>query len=171
MERPDLPRVEDLDAILEGFRLDPSELINVLQAVQKHYGYIPEEFVKPVAEALHLFPSQVQGVMTFYSQFSTTPRGRNLVRVCRGTACHVRGGRGVLRSVNRILGIGDGETTEDFEFTLETVACMGACALAPIMVINRTYHGQMNPRKIEMVFREVDTREDSSERSQSSNGK
>jgi len=168
MERTDPPRIEDLESILEGFRLDPSELINVLQAVQEHYSYIPGEFIKPIAESLHVFPSQVQGVMTFYSQFSLTPKGRNLVRVCRGTACHVRGGRSVFRSVNRILGVGDGETTEDFEFTLETVACLGACALAPVMVVNKTYHGQMNPKKIEVVLHELNTRGDSAEKSLSS---
>lgn len=168
MERTDPPRIEDLESILEGFRLDPSELINVLQAVQDRYSYIPEEFIKPVAAALRLFPSQVQGVMTFYSQFSMTPKGRNLVRVCRGTACHVRGGRSVFRSVNRILGVGDGETSEDFEFTLETVACLGACALAPVMVVNKTYHGQMNPKKIEVVLHELSTRGDSAEKSLSS---
>lgn len=153
MEGTDLQiRREDLDDILKQFQGKPSDLIPALQAVQEHYGYIPGEFVKPLAEALHVFPSQVQGVMTFYAQFAMTPRGRNVVRVCRGTACHVRGGRGVLRLVSRTLGIQDGETTEDLNFTLETVACLGACALSPVMVVNKTYYGQMNPKRIEMVL-------------------
>ncbi len=145
-------RREDLDDILKQFQGKPSELIPALQAVQEKYGYIPKEFVKPLAEALHVFPSQVQGVMTFYAQFAMTPRGRNIVRVCRGTACHVRGGRGVLRLVSRTLGLEDGETTEDLNFTLETVACLGACALSPVMVVNKTYYGQMNPKRIETVL-------------------
>jgi NADH:ubiquinone oxidoreductase subunit E len=153
MENTDLQiRREDLDDILKGFRCEPSDLIPVLQAVQEQYGYIPKEFVKPVADALRLFPSQVQGVMTFYAQFSMTPRGRNIVRVCRGTACHVRGGRGVLRVVSKVLGLEDGQTADDLKFTLETVACLGACALSPVMVVNKTYYGQMNPKKIETVL-------------------
>lgn len=143
---------EDLEDILQGFEGKASDLIPVLQAVQEKYGYIPKEFVKPVAEGLHVFPSQVQGVMTFYAQFSMTPRGRNIVRVCRGTACHVRGGRGVLRVVKKTLGLEDGQTSEDFKFTLETVACLGACALAPVMVVNKTYYGQMNPKRIETAL-------------------
>jgi NADH:ubiquinone oxidoreductase subunit E len=153
MESTDLQiATDDLDDILKEFRCEPSDLIPVLQAVQEKYGYIPKEFVKPVANALRLFPSQVQGVMTFYAQFSMTPRGRNIVRVCRGTACHVRGGRGVFRVVSKVLGLEDGQTAEDLKFTLETVACLGACALSPVMVVNKTYYGQMNPKKIETVL-------------------
>jgi NADH:ubiquinone oxidoreductase subunit E len=81
-----------------------------------------------------------------------TPRGRNVVRVCRGTACHVRGARGVLRVVQKVLAIDDGQTSEDFKFTLETVSCLGACALSPVMVVNKTYYGQMNPKRIETVL-------------------
>ncbi len=145
-------KMEDLDNILKRFNRTPSNLIPVLQAVQEKYGYIPPEFVKPVACALHVFPSQVQGVMTFYGQFATEPRGLNLVRVCRGTACHVKGARGVLRVVSKTLGIEDGQTSEDFKFTLETITCLGACALSPVMVVNKTYYGQMNPRKIETIL-------------------
>lgn len=143
---------EDLDDILKEFACEPSDLIPVLQAVQEKYGYVPKECVKPVANALRLFPSQVQGVMTFYAQFSMTPRGRNIVRVCRGTACHVRGGRTILRGVEKFLGIEDGVTSEDFKYTLETVACLGACALSPVMVVNKTYHGQMNHIKIDRIL-------------------
>lgn len=143
---------EDVDAFLQQYDGRPSDLIPVLQAVQEKYGYIPKEFVKPIAEALHVFPSQVQGVMTFYSQFAMTPRGRNIVRVCRGTACHVRGGRGVLRVVKKTLDLEENQTSVDLKFTLETVACLGACALSPVMVVNKTYYGQMNPKKIETVL-------------------
>lgn len=146
-------RMEDLEEILSAFEGRQADLIPVLQAVQEKYGYVPGAFVTAIAEALHLFPSQVQGVMTFYAQFAMTPRGRNIVRVCRGTACHVRGGRSVLKAVSRALELEDGETTEDLKFTLETVACLGACALSPVMTVNKTYFGQMNAKKSETVLK------------------
>ena len=146
---------EEIDGIIQGFQGEPADLIPVLQAIQERYGYVPKEAIHPIAEALHLFPSQVQGVMTFYAQFTMTPRGLNIVRVCRGTACHVRGGRGVLRVVRRVLGVEEGRTTEDRKFTLETVACLGACALAPVMVVNKAYYGQMNPKRIETVLQNL----------------
>ncbi len=154
MERVDLQvKMEDLDNILRESKCRPSDLIPVLQAIQEKYGYIPKEFIKPVASALKVFASQVQGVMTFFAEFSMTPRGRNIVRVCRGTACHVKGGRGVLRVAQKVLGIEEGQTSEDFKFSLETVSCLGACALSPVMVVNKTYYGQMNPKRIETVIK------------------
>jgi NADH-quinone oxidoreductase subunit E/NADP-reducing hydrogenase subunit HndA len=128
------------------------DLIPVLQRVQDEYGYIPPETIRPIAARLGLFPSKIQGVVSFYSQFYTEPRGKNVVTVCRGTACHVRGGRGVLRVVQNILGLKDGETSQDFSFTLETVACLGACALSPVMVVNGQVYGRMNPKRIEVVL-------------------
>jgi NADH-quinone oxidoreductase E subunit len=144
-----------LQGILKGAVGHRDALIPALQQVQEHYGYVPEDTIRPIARALGLFPSEVQGVVSFYAQFSLTPRGRNLVRVCRGTACHVRGGRGVLRVVKKILDIEEGHTTEDLNFTLETVACLGACALAPVMVVNQVYYGQMNPKRIETVLQSL----------------
>lgn len=153
METPGLQfKREDIDDILLAGDGKPSNLIRVLQAVQEKYGYIPRESVKFIADALHVFPSQVQGVMTFYAEFSLTPRGRNIVRVCRGTACHVRGGRGVLRVTQKVLELEEGQTSEDLKFTLETVSCLGACALAPVMVVNKVYYGQMVPKRIESVL-------------------
>lgn len=141
-----------LDAMITQYPAAQASLIPLLQQVQETFGYIPREAVDPVAEALGLFPSQVFGVITFYSQFYTAPRGRNVVRVCRGTACHVRGGRKILQLIQNTLGIRDGETTDDYQFTLETVACLGACALSPVMVVNRSYFGKMNPKKITTVL-------------------
>jgi len=129
-----------------------ADLIPTLQKVQETFGYIPPETVESIAEAIRIPASRVQGVMNFYAQFYTEPRGRNEVTVCRGTACHVRGGRGVLRVVQKILGLKDGETSQDFEFTLETVACLGACALSPVMVVNGQVYGRMNPKRIENVL-------------------
>ena len=129
-----------------------ADLIPILQKVQNEYGFIPPPSIPAIARALRIPPTRVQGVIHFYAMFHTRPRGRNLVTVCRGTACHVRGGRGVLRMVQKNLGLRDGETAEDFEFTLETVACLGACALSPVMVVNGQVHGRMNPKKIETIL-------------------
>lgn len=129
-----------------------SDLIPILQMVQDEFGYIPEETMAPIGEALGIPASRVQGVISFYSMFYTQPRGRNTVTVCRGTACHVRGGRGVLRVVQKQLSLKDGETSEDYEFTLETVACLGACALSPVMVVNGQVYGRLNPKRIDNVL-------------------
>jgi len=119
-------------------------------------GYIPPEAIPRLAKGLGLFPSQVQGVITFYTQFYTAPRGKNVVRVCRGTACHVRGGKTILKLVKRHLGIEEGENTPDLEYTLETVACIGVCALAPNIVVNRNTYGHMNPKKVARLFSKKD---------------
>jgi NADH:ubiquinone oxidoreductase subunit E len=114
--------IEEIKGILESHPPNQESLIPVLQQVQERFGYVPLEVVPFLAESLKVSPSQVQGVITFYSQFHTEPRGRNVVKVCRGTACHVRGGRGVLRVVQKDLKLEDGQTSEDYAFTLETVA-------------------------------------------------
>lgn len=142
--------------VISGFQGQKWGLIPLLQKVQEEFGYIPREAVEPIAEALNLFPSQVQGVVTFYSQFFTEPRGRNIVRVCRGTACHVRGGRTILKVVKQNLGIDEGKTTEDLKFTLETVACLGTCFLAPVMMVNRSYFGKLVPPKVQSIVKQYD---------------
>jgi NADH:ubiquinone oxidoreductase subunit E len=144
----DLSKLPDLI----GNAKSESDLIPTLQRVQDEYGYIPDQTLGCIAKELGVFPSTVQGVITFYSQFYTKPRGRNTVTVCRGTACHVRGGRGVLRVAQKVLGLKDGETSPDYQFTLETVACLGACALSPVMVVNDKVYGRMNPKRIENVL-------------------
>lgn len=128
-------------------------LIPLVQRIQKEFGYIPPESVPVIAEMLGLFPSQVQGVISFYSQLYTEPRGKKVVRVCRGTACHVRGGKTILKLVKQQLGIEEGETTPDLEYTLETVACIGVCALAPNMVIGDKTHGHLNPKSVEQLLK------------------
>ena len=146
---PDLTRIDELIA---RHRSQRWPLIPVLQEIQEEFNYIPPEAVSPIASSLGLFPSQVQGVITFYSNLYTTPRGKNIVRVCRGTACHVCGGKTILKLVKQHLGIEEGETTPDLEYTLETVACIGCCALAPNVVINKNIYGHMNPKKITSIF-------------------
>lgn len=141
-----------IDKIIARFREQKWALIPLLHEIQGEIGYIPPEAIPRVARGLGLFPSQVQGVLTFYTQFYTTPRGKNIVRVCRGTACHVRGGKTILKLVRQHLGIEEGETTPDFQYSLETVACIGCCALAPNVVVNMNIHGHMNPKKVASIF-------------------
>jgi NADH:ubiquinone oxidoreductase subunit E len=129
-------------------------LIPLLQKIQNQFGYIPPQSIPIIARNLRLFPSQVQGVISFYTQLYTQPRGRKVVRVCRGTACHVRGGKTILKLVRQYLGIEEGETTPDMEYTLETVACIGVCALAPNIVVADHVHGHMNPKKLEQLFKD-----------------
>lgn len=144
--------LEQVDSIIADYRERRWGLIPLLHEIQESVGYIPPEVIPRIATGLSLFPSEVQGVVTFYEQFHTTPRGRNVVRVCRGTACHVRGAKTILKLVRQQLGIEENETTADLQYSLETVACIGCCALAPNMVVNRDTHGHMNPKKIARLF-------------------
>jgi NADH:ubiquinone oxidoreductase subunit E len=145
----DLKKIDD---IITSYREQKWGLIPLLHDVQQAVGYIPPESIPHIAGGLGLFPSQVQGVISFYTQFYTEPRGRNIVRVCRGTACHVRGGKTILKLVKQELGLDEGETSPDLEYTLETVACIGVCALAPNIVINQETHGNLNPKKVAILF-------------------
>lgn len=147
------PDIERLKSVISSHSGQRWSLIPLVQKVQEEFGYIPEESVPLIAQALKLFPSQVQGVISFYAQLYTKPRGRKVVRVCRGTACHVRGGKTVLKLVKQTLGIEEGETTPDMEYTLETVACIGVCALAPNIVIGDRVFGHMNPKKVEYLLK------------------
>lgn len=149
VKKPDL---KILDRIVADYRGQRWPLIPLLHEIQQAFGYIPPETVPTVARSLGLFPAQVQGVISFYTQFYTEPRGKNIVRVCRGTACHVRGGKTILKLVKQNLGLEEGETTPDLQYSLETVACIGVCALAPNIVINRDTHGHMNPKKVAHLF-------------------
>jgi len=129
-------------------------LISILQDIQSEYHYLPEDALRAVSEQLNLQTIQVYGVATFFKAFSLKPRGEHIVSVCLGTACHVRHAPAVLDEVKRQLGIEPGETTKDMRFSLETVNCLGACALGPIMVIDGKYHGQMSPGKIKKVLKQ-----------------
>ncbi len=140
--------LKPVQEILSRYEKKERYLIPVLQEAQEEYGYLPEEVMKEIALGLNLSLSQVYGVVTFYSQFHQEPRGNNIIRVCMGTACHVRGGEGILNAIKDELGIGAGETTDDLEFTLESVACIGACGLAPVIMINDDTHGRLTPDKI-----------------------
>ena len=142
-----------INAIVSEYSQHKWALIPLLQKIQSELGYIPPQSIPLIARSLGLFPSQVQGVISYYTQLYTHPRGRKIVRVCRGTACHVRGGKTILKLVKQHLGLEEGETSPDLEYTLETVACIGVCALAPNIVVGDHVHGHMNPKKAEQLFR------------------
>lgn len=125
-----------------------SDLIPILQRLQNHYGYLPEAVVAELSRVMGIPSSRIYGVVTFYAQFSTVPAGRCRVCVCQGTACHVRGGRAVLRAVENELGIKAGETSDDLAYSLETVACLGACSLAPVMTVDARYFGKLTGVKV-----------------------
>jgi NADH:ubiquinone oxidoreductase subunit E len=150
--KPEGIDLEKLNRIIDYHRDENWALIPLLQEIQETFGYIPPESIEPIAEALKIFPSQVQGVISFYAGLSLKPKGKNVIRLCRGTACHVKGGRSVLRLMKRELELEEGETSADYQFTLETVACLGACFLAPAMMVNRTYFGKLSPTKVTTVL-------------------
>jgi NADH:ubiquinone oxidoreductase subunit E len=143
-----------LDEIFKKHLGEEGALIPVLQEAQEVYGYLPEVVLAAIGKQLHVSMSRIYGVVTFYAQFYLSPRGRHTVRVCRGTACHVRGGKSVLNTVKDMLGIEDGETTQDFNFSLETVACLGTCFLAPVMMVDRSYYGKLIPQKIAPIIKQ-----------------
>ena len=143
---------EKLAAVLSEFEGSGKELIPVLQKVQDAFGYLPEDSMLKIARFTGLPESQVYAVATFYAQFRFTPIGKNHVMVCRGTACHVQGAPLILQVIENELGIREGETTPDGEYSLETVACIGACGLAPCVMINKKVKAKLTPRKIAALF-------------------
>ncbi len=143
-----------MEKILSEFGHEKKNLILILHQIQAKYGSIPPQAVQAVAEHLHLSESEVYGVMTFYKNFHLEPRGRILVTVCQGTACHVRGGNQVLEEIERRLGIAAGETTPDGKFSLETVNCFGCCAIGPIVVADGRYYSQVTLREISSILKE-----------------
>ncbi len=145
---------EKLSEIIDAYKEKKWGLIPLLQEIQETFGYIPPDTIVPIAEALGLYPSQVQGVITFYAGFTLKPKGKCVMKVCRGTACHVKGGQSVLKMMKKELSLEEGETSEDYQFTLETVACLGACFLAPAMMVNRDYFGKLTPNKVTSVVGE-----------------
>jgi NADH:ubiquinone oxidoreductase subunit E len=154
---PEAPPVDltALSPVLAAVPHRADQLIPLLRRIQDTYGYLPQPTLDIAAKHLGVSRAKVLGVATFYGHFSLVPQGRHKVCVCRGTACHVRGGNQVLEAVCRELGIQPGETTEDLGFTLQTVACVGACALAPVLKVDETYYGKMTQRQAVSVLRKV----------------
>jgi NADH-quinone oxidoreductase subunit E len=146
------PSKQKIKSILGRYDGDPGMLVPILQDVQAEYNYLPKEALVQVSDGLEVPLSQVYSVASFFKAFSLQPRGRHLINVCLGTACHVRGAVKVLDEIERELGIGSGKTTEDLRYTLETVNCVGACALGPIMIIDGNYSGQMTAGRVKRLL-------------------
>jgi NADH-quinone oxidoreductase subunit E len=141
-----------LDQIVEPYLSKKEMVIPVLQKVQEHYGYLPRPAMEGVSRLMRIPLSRLYGVATFYAQFKMKPRGRNIIRVCKGTACHIQGSPKIAERIEEILGVQSGETTDDLRFTLEEVACIGACALAPVIMVNDNPHGRLTPDKVKAVL-------------------
>jgi NADH-quinone oxidoreductase subunit E len=143
---------ERVARVLQKHQYDKSMLVGILQDIQTENGYLAEELLVETAKALDVPLSRVYSVATFFKAFSLKPRGRNLISVCMGTACHVRGAVKVLEKIEQELGIKAGQTTSDLKYTLETVNCVGACALGPMVIIGEDYHGEMTPETIAPIL-------------------
>jgi len=147
--------IDKIEQILAGFKdCAAGDVIPILQSLQTGLGYIPEEALSGVASLTGLFPAQVYGVATFYAQFSFTPRGRVHVKVCKGTACHVGAADFLIDAIERNFGVSPGETTTDGELSVETVACLGCCGLAPVIMVGeeKTY-GKLDPDKVVKILK------------------
>ncbi len=139
---------EKVKKVLQKHQYDKSLLVDILQDIQAESGYLPKEVLEETSKGLDVPLSRVYSVATFYKAFSLKPRGRYIINVCMGTACHVRGAVKVLEGIEKELGVKTGETTRDLKYTLETVNCVGACALGPMIIIGEDYHGEMTPEAI-----------------------
>ena len=145
---------ENIEKILNSFSGKPEELIPMLQAVQGELGYLSEESMEEIAEFTRVPKSKVYGVATFYAQFRFTPIGRNHISVCRGTACHVRGSGRILENIENLLGIKSGEVTDDLKYSVETLACIGACGIAPCVMVNNRVNAKMTPTKVRDIVKD-----------------
>ena len=152
MSAKNKPSKQKIKATLDRYDGDPGMLVSVLQDIQVEYNYLPKEALLQVSQGLDVPLTQVYSVASFFKAFSLKPRGKHLINVCLGTACHVRGAVRILEEVERKLGIRSGETTEDLKYALETVNCVGACALGPIVVVDGEYSGQMKSSKVKPLL-------------------
>ena len=147
----------ELDNIIEEeFSNDQENLIMIIQAIQRRYNYLPQPALTYLATKIGVPLSQIYGVATFYSTFSLEPRGRNIISICLGTACHVRGGERVRERIEDALDIGDRETTEDQRYTLETVRCIGCCSLGPVIKINEDMHGHISSDQVDKILNQYE---------------
>ena len=146
---------KNFDITLLGYSGSKGELIPLLQAAQNHYGYIPRTAIEAIAAFTKISPAAVYGVITFYNQFRLRPMGKYVIQLCDGTACHVSNARMLIDAVRDELGIENCDTTEDGLFTLATVACLGCCSLAPVMMINGETHGRLTPASVRKILRGI----------------
>jgi NADH-quinone oxidoreductase subunit E len=147
---------DKIDKIIDKYQGDSGSLIQVLLEIQSENRWLPKEALEKVSKKLKVPLNRIQHIVTFYKAFSLVPKGRHEVHVCTGTACHVRGAPRLLDSVQDLLGIRPGETDQDLKFTLETVSCVGCCALGPVMIVDGEYYGKMAPAKSEEVLKNYD---------------
>jgi len=147
---------KSVEAIIESYQHDKGQLVAILQEIQREYLYLKKEALEEVSEIMGIPVSQIYSVATFFKAFSLKPRGRHLINVCTGTACHVRGATKILEKMERDLEINRGDTTKDLKFTLETVNCVGACALGPMVIIDGEYSGQMKTDKVGDLLNQYD---------------
>ncbi len=148
--------IETINRILEKYPDEPGTLIGILHEVQNHFRYLPEEELRYIAKKRNVPITQIYSIATFYNRFSLRPKGKNVICVCMGTACHVKGAGKVLEELKRRLGVEVGGTTDDLRFTLEEVRCIGACSLAPAVVINEDTHSQVTPKQVVKLLDEYD---------------
>ena len=146
--------------LIESYSGKKGILIPLLQDIQKEYGYVPNEVVKLIAKAFDMYPSKIYGVLTFYTQFYTTPRGKHTIKVCQGTACHVMGGKALLDYISDKLEIDDGETTHDGLFSLERVACLSCCGMAPVIMVDEDFYGGCDFKRIDLILQRYKETED-----------
>ncbi|MBS3748348.1 MAG: NADH-quinone oxidoreductase subunit NuoE [Candidatus Thermoplasmatota archaeon] len=146
--------------LIESYSGKKGILIPLLQDIQKEYGFVPNEVVKLIAKAFDMYPSKIYGVLTFYTQFYTTPRGKHTIKVCQGTACHVMGGKALLDYISDKLEIDDGETTHDGLFSLERVACLGCCGMAPVIMVDKEFYGGCDFKRIDQILQRYKEKED-----------
>ena len=145
---------ENVKEVLEHYGYNSARMIEILQDLQDIYSYLPREVLEEVAVVLELPMAKVYHIATFFKSFSLLPRGKHVVQVCTGTACHVKGSYRVLERLSDVLGIPAGKTTKDLQFTLETVNCVGACALGPVVIVDEKYYGNMTPSKVDSLVEE-----------------
>jgi NADH-quinone oxidoreductase subunit E len=150
------PTKQKIASIVDSHQRDPGMLVAILQDIQADYNYLPKESLTQVSQGLNIPLTQVYSVATFFKAFSLKPRGRHIINVCLGTACHVRGAGKVLDEIGRQLDIKPGETSRDFKFTMETVNCVGACALGPIVIIDGKYSGEMKTDRVKSLLESYD---------------
>ena len=144
--------LSDAKRVIRQYRGKKTKLIPLLQDIQAIYGYVPQESVELIAKELSVYPVGIYGILTFYGQFYLTQRGRHTIKVCQGTACHVMGGREILDYLSDKLGINEGETTRDGVFSLERVACLGCCGMAPVVVIDGNFYGRCTVKKVDKLL-------------------
>jgi len=151
--------ISKTDKIVEDYKDKEGALIAILQKVQEAYKYLPKEAIERVAQARNISPATLYGIITFYSQFNLTPRGEHIIKVCHGTACHVTGAERITEAISNTLGIKEKETTQDGKITLEKVACLGCCSLAPCMMIDKKVYGKLTADKTKKVVKQISSEE------------